>query len=140
PSWTAAKCRTTAHPRPRNTCASGPKNSAAHQRRNLEMARGAASARREHIDWLAARRRRPEVTLSMVHRLLLLFVILAGTGLEGHAQATLFSGPQVGEKLLPFKVRGFFGDDAGKELDFVTQAAGKPIVLVFIHDCNRKSL
>src|SRR5262249_10899783 len=49
-------------------------------------------------------------------------------------------GPQPGEKLPPFKVRGFFDNDAGKELDFVTHAAGKPIVLVFIHDVNRMSL
>ena len=52
----------------------------------------------------------------------------------------VFSGPQVGEKLPGFKVRGVFGDLAGKELNFVEQAAGKPIVLVFVHDVNRMSL
>ena len=56
------------------------------------------------------------------------------------AEDAVFSGPQVGERLPPFKVRGFFGDDAGKDLDFITAAGGKPIVLVFIHECNRKSL
>ncbi len=76
----------------------------------------------------------------MFHRLLISIVFLAGTGLDGRAQDKVFSGPQVGERLPPFSVRGFFGDDAGKELNFVTQAGGKPIVLVFIHDCNRKSL
>jgi hypothetical protein len=62
-------------------------------------------------------------------------------GLVGnlHADEPLYSGPQVGEKLPAFKVRGFFDDNVGKELDFVTQAAGKPIVLVFIHDVNRMS-
>src|SRR5262245_20974608 len=50
----------------------------------------------------------------------------------------VFSGPQVGEKLPSFKVRGVY-DDAGKELDFVKQAKGKPIVLLFIHDLNRPS-
>lgn len=52
----------------------------------------------------------------------------------------IFSGPQVGEKLVPFKVRGVFDDEAGKELDFVTQADGKPILLIFVHDVNRLSI
>ncbi|MGI8981292.1 MAG: hypothetical protein ACR2FY_18860 [Pirellulaceae bacterium] len=51
----------------------------------------------------------------------------------------LFSGPQVGEKLSSFKVRGVLGDE-GKELDFVKQADGKPIVLVFVHEVNRPSI
>lgn len=51
----------------------------------------------------------------------------------------LFSGPQVGEKLPAFKVKGVLGSE-GKELDFVTQAAGKPIVLIFVHDVNRPSI
>jgi hypothetical protein len=55
-------------------------------------------------------------------------------------QAAIFSGPQVGEKLAPFKVRGVFDADAGKELDFVKQANGKPIVLIFVHEANRPSL
>jgi hypothetical protein len=76
----------------------------------------------------------------MARTLLISFAVLSLTALEGPAQEKLFSGPQVGEKLPPFKVRGFFDDAAGKELDFVTQAAGKPIVLVFIHDVNRPSM
>jgi hypothetical protein len=56
------------------------------------------------------------------------------------ADEPVFSGPQVGEKLPGFKVRGVFDKDAGKELDFVTQAAGKPIVLIFVHDVNRQSI
>jgi hypothetical protein len=56
------------------------------------------------------------------------------------AQDAVFSGPQMGEKLPAFKVRGVFDDDAGKELDFVTQAAGKPLVLIFVHDANRPSI
>jgi hypothetical protein len=52
----------------------------------------------------------------------------------------VFSGPQIGEKLSPFKVRGVFDDQAGKDLDFVTGAAGKPIVLIFVHDVNRQSI
>lgn len=56
------------------------------------------------------------------------------------ADDPVFSGPQVGEKLPPFKVRGVFDDDAGKELDFVKQAGDKPIVLIFVHDVNRQSI
>lgn len=52
----------------------------------------------------------------------------------------VLSGPQVGEKLPGLKVKGVFGDAAGKDLDFVHQADGKPIVLVFVHDVNRMSL
>src|SRR5262245_59106134 len=78
-----------------------------------------------------------EVHPPMARTLLISFVFLALALQEGRAQEKLFSGPQVGEKLPPFKVRGFFDDNAGKELDFVKQAAGKPIVLVFIHDVNR---
>ena len=52
----------------------------------------------------------------------------------------VFSGPQVGEKLTAFKVRGVFEPDVGKELDFVATAQGKPIVLVFVHDVNRPSI
>ncbi len=56
------------------------------------------------------------------------------------AQETIFSGPQVGEKLGAFKVRGVFDEEAGKDFDFVNRAAGKPIVLIFVHDVNRQSI
>jgi hypothetical protein len=55
-------------------------------------------------------------------------------------QERVFSGPQVGEKLKPFKVKGVFDDDAGKDLDFITKADGKPILLLFVHDANRPSV
>jgi len=59
---------------------------------------------------------------------------------QGLAQEKVFSGPQVGEKLKPFKVKGVFDDDAGKEFDFVKKADGKPLLLVFVHDANRPSI
>jgi hypothetical protein len=59
---------------------------------------------------------------------------------RGEKQTAVFSGPQVGEKLPQFNVRGAFDGDAGKELDFVKQADGKPIVLIFVHDANRPSI
>ncbi len=57
-----------------------------------------------------------------------------------YAEDALFSGPQVGEALPAFSVREVFGDDAGKEIDFVARADGKPLVLVFVHDVNRLSI
>ena len=55
-------------------------------------------------------------------------------------EEAVFSGPQVGEKLPPLPLRGVFDDAAGKELDFVQTADGKPIVLVFLHEMNRPSI
>jgi hypothetical protein len=60
-----------------------------------------------------------------------------------HAQQAseqIFSGPQAGEKLPPLSVRGAFDQGAGKELDFVTAAGGKPIVLIFVHELNRPTV
>lgn len=56
------------------------------------------------------------------------------------ADDPVFSGPQVGEALPAFHVRGVVDGDAGKDLDFISSAAGKPIVLVFVHDVNRLSI
>jgi hypothetical protein len=56
-----------------------------------------------------------------------------------NAQDAVFSGPQVGEQLPRFSVRAVF-DDAGKDLDFIELANGRPIVLVFVHDVNRMSI
>lgn len=58
----------------------------------------------------------------------------------GPVDDPIFSGPQVGEKLAPFKVRGVFDADAGKELDLVGAAAGKPLLLIFVHEANRPSI
>lgn len=71
---------------------------------------------------------------------LLSFAVVVTTGWHSAAQDKLFSGPQAGEKLASFKVRGFFEPNAGQELDFVQQAGSKSILLVFIHDANRQSL
>src|SRR5262245_42827617 len=72
--------------------------------------------------------------------LVVLSVAVSASGQEKEKKEPVFSGPQVGEKLPAFKVKGVLGDDAGKELDFVKKADGKPIVLVFVHDFNRMSL
>src|SRR5262245_58716762 len=75
----------------------------------------------------------------MPRLLLILLAVLVLHRPTTAAEEKVFSGPQVGEKLPPFKVRGVYGD-AGKEIDFVKQAAGKPLVLIFVHDPNRPSI
>jgi hypothetical protein len=52
----------------------------------------------------------------------------------------VFSGPQVGEKLTPFTMTGVFDESAGKTIDLVSTAGGKPILLVFVHEANRPSI
>jgi hypothetical protein len=54
--------------------------------------------------------------------------------------ANEFSGPQKGEDLTPFSVRGVLGDKAGEEYDLVKEAKGKPTVLMFVHEINRPSV
>lgn len=61
-------------------------------------------------------------------------VVLVLAASSAWAAEEIFSGPQPGEKLAPFKVLGVYDDAAGKELDFVAQADGKPLLLVFVHD------
>jgi hypothetical protein len=65
--------------------------------------------------------------------------ILALAGLA-RAEDPVYSGPQAGEKLTPFKVRGVLDPHAGKDIDFIAVANEKPVVLVFVHDVNRQSI
>jgi hypothetical protein len=60
--------------------------------------------------------------------------------LAAQESAKEFSGPQVGEKVTPFKIRGVADDQAGKEIDLVEAAGGKPLLLVFVHERTRPSL
>jgi hypothetical protein len=76
----------------------------------------------------------------MTRSIFLVFASLAGLSAALSAQEPIYSGPQVGEKLAPFTVRGVFDEHAGKDLNFVQQAAGKPIVLIFVHDVTRPSM
>ena len=50
----------------------------------------------------------------------------------------VFSGPQVGEKMLSLKVTGVY-EDAGKERDVIADGAGKPTMLIFMHKLTRPS-
>lgn len=56
------------------------------------------------------------------------------------AQDPVFSGPQPGEPLVPFQVRSLSASDAGKQVDYIANAKGKPLLLVFVHDVNRQSI
>ncbi len=57
-----------------------------------------------------------------------------------YGQEVVYSGPQVGERISPFRVRGVFDEDAGKDLDLVAKVDGKALLLVFVHDVNRPSI
>ncbi len=69
----------------------------------------------------------------------LAMLILASGERAPAAEDALFSGPQVGEKLTSFTVRGVYDDEEGKEFDYVKQADGKPICLIFVHELTRPS-
>lgn len=53
------------------------------------------------------------------------------------ADESVFSGPQPGEKLLPFVMTGVLGDDADKKIDVVDEKATNPCVLIFVHERSR---
>ena len=69
-----------------------------------------------------------------------LVCLCAMSSLATAADDPVFSGPQVGEKLTSFKVQGVYDEQAGKELDFVALAEGKPTLLIFVHERTRPSL
>ena len=55
------------------------------------------------------------------------------------ADPPVFSGPQAGEKITNFKVRVLFGDLAGKEINPIEKAQGKPVLLIFANELTRPS-
>lgn len=69
---------------------------------------------------------------------LLLFAFGCGTILR--AADPVFSGPQAREKISPFKVVELMGQNAGKERDPVSESAGQPTALVFVHGIERSLL
>jgi hypothetical protein len=56
------------------------------------------------------------------------------------AVAKDISGPQVGEQVTGFKIRGVLDDERGQEIDLIKNAAGKPLLLVFVHERTRPAL
>lgn len=59
--------------------------------------------------------------------------------LSVQADDAVFSGPQPGEKLSPFKVQPF-GGRAAAEVDVIGAIKGGPCVLVFVHEWTRQTL
>ena len=72
--------------------------------------------------------------------------LLLGAGALVMASAVLadepevLSGPQPGEKLTPFTVRGVFGDASGTNIELAPDDHRGPTVLVFIHQTTRPAL
>ena len=52
----------------------------------------------------------------------------------------VFSGPQVGEELPGFRVQRVFGKDPDERFDPIATAAGKPVVVVFVHKLTRPGI
>lgn len=75
-----------------------------------------------------------------MHRTLFALAFLVALPNLALAEDPVFSGPQPGEKLAGFKVRGVFDDQAGQESDLVAAAKGAPILLVFVHKATRPSI
>ncbi len=63
-------------------------------------------------------------------------VVAVAAAAGAQQQDAVFSGPQVGEKVTPFKVLGIRGPDMGKELRLL-EGAPAPVCLVFIHQIER---
>src|SRR5688572_19073020 len=59
------------------------------------------------------------------------------TLINASAADRVFSGPQPGEKTTAFKTLELSGPNAGKERDPITENAGEPTALVFLHAIER---
>lgn len=56
---------------------------------------------------------------------------------RGVEDSTVFSGPQIGEKLPALNGAIVYGREAGKSVDFIELAAGRPTLLVIVNGTNR---
>lgn len=70
-------------------------------------------------------------------RALCTLLFLASTTTLSAADDPVFSGPQVSEALTPFRLKGVFGDAAGKDLNVIADANKGPVVLIFVHERTR---
>lgn len=71
---------------------------------------------------------------------LLLLVITCSFGTKATGEDPVFSGPQVGEKLLPLEVLSVYGDTAGTNVDPVKLSDGQPMLMIFVHHLTRPGL
>ena len=67
----------------------------------------------------------------------LLMALCIFPGISHGEDPPVFSGPQPGEKMADFKVRGLFGELAGKEFNPLKEAGSRPTLLVFVHELTR---
>lgn len=81
-----------------------------------------------------------EESLAMSSRILMALLLLSFGNPFGVADDPVFSGPQPGETLVPFKVVAVYGEDAGQEIDPIELAGGKPTLLVFVHKLTRPGM
>ncbi|MBL8855030.1 MAG: hypothetical protein JNK57_13775 [Planctomycetaceae bacterium] len=67
-------------------------------------------------------------------------VVVEGQDASTEPTAEVFSGPQPGEPLPEFVFRELLVEKSGRELNLVQEAAGSPLLLVFVHQVNRPSI
>lgn len=72
------------------------------------------------------------------------FIVAVIVAFESRAAAIqddpVFSGPQRGEKVAPFRVLQFAGPDAGKEVELAAADRAGPTMLVFVHEVTRPAM
>jgi hypothetical protein len=68
-----------------------------------------------------------------------MFVLLIVSLAPCEAEDAVFSGPQPGEVLPPLKVLAPTGESDVGEVDLVAEAAGRPLLLLFMHEVTRPS-
>src|SRR5688500_3385956 len=64
-------------------------------------------------------------------------LILWAGNAPAQEKATVFSGPQAGEKMTEFKVVDVVGDAKGREWAVLDRHQGKPLTIVFVHGIER---
>lgn len=77
------------------------------------------------------------ITATFSSKLSLLLALISCASFPSQAADPVFSGPQPGEKITPFKVVTLAGPAAGKEYDPVSEHKGAPSAFVFIHGVER---
>lgn len=70
----------------------------------------------------------------LMHSCMTVFALLCADGAD---ETMLFSGPQKGELLPPLKVSRVYGKQRGEVVDFITEAKGRPALLVVVNGSNR---
>ena len=93
-----------------------------------------SSARFRPVLW---GRCRAAMVLLLASVMLLVANVAPAQQQEAESQAPVFSGPQPGEKMPSFEVRGAFGKWRGESFNPVKDADGKPLVVFFVHARTR---